>query len=118
MGLKVSTDLSDEVRKLMQLYPQPRGRRPSGSTSRPLRGPGPAGAAARLPAAAAPLSRSRSAAGRGRVGVGGGFAALARLPVTEFLGRLGRVLVDLEGELAVALVDPDPVAGLERAVEQ
>jgi ClpP class serine protease len=27
--LKVSTDLPDEVRKLMSLYPQPRGRRPS-----------------------------------------------------------------------------------------
>jgi ClpP class serine protease len=29
LGLKVSTDLPDEVRELMQLYPQPRGRRPS-----------------------------------------------------------------------------------------
>jgi ClpP class serine protease len=28
-NLKVSTDLPDEVRKLMSLYPQPRGRRPS-----------------------------------------------------------------------------------------
>jgi ClpP class serine protease len=28
-GLKVSTDLPDEVRRLMGLYPQPRGRRPS-----------------------------------------------------------------------------------------
>lgn len=29
LGLKVSTDLPDEVRELMRLYPQPRGRRPS-----------------------------------------------------------------------------------------
>jgi ClpP class serine protease len=29
MGLPVSTNLPDEVRKLMSLYPQPRGRRPS-----------------------------------------------------------------------------------------
>jgi ClpP class serine protease len=29
LGLPVSTDLPDEVRLLMQLYPQPRGRRPS-----------------------------------------------------------------------------------------
>jgi ClpP class serine protease len=28
-GLKVSTELPDEVRMLMRLYPQPRGRRPS-----------------------------------------------------------------------------------------
>jgi ClpP class serine protease len=28
-GLKVETDLPDEVRQLMRLYPQPRGRRPS-----------------------------------------------------------------------------------------
>jgi hypothetical protein len=28
-GLKVNTDLPDEVRQLMRLYPQPRGRRPS-----------------------------------------------------------------------------------------
>jgi ClpP class serine protease len=29
LGLPVSTDLPDEVRTLMGLYPQPRGRRPS-----------------------------------------------------------------------------------------
>jgi ClpP class serine protease len=29
LGLKVSTELPDEVRELMRLYPQPRGRRPS-----------------------------------------------------------------------------------------
>lgn len=29
LGLPVSTDLPDEVRRLMSLYPQPRGRRPS-----------------------------------------------------------------------------------------
>jgi ClpP class serine protease len=29
LGLPVSTDLPDEVRDLMKLYPQPRGRRPS-----------------------------------------------------------------------------------------
>jgi ClpP class serine protease len=29
LGLKVSTELPDEVRELMQLYPQQRGRRPS-----------------------------------------------------------------------------------------
>jgi ClpP class serine protease len=29
LGIKVSTDLPDEVRELMRLYPQPRGRRPS-----------------------------------------------------------------------------------------
>jgi len=29
LGLPVSTDLPDEVRQLMRLYPQPRGRRPS-----------------------------------------------------------------------------------------
>jgi ClpP class serine protease len=29
LGLNVSTDLPDEVRELMRLYPQPRGRRPS-----------------------------------------------------------------------------------------
>ena len=29
LGLKVTTDLPDEVRLLMRLYPQPRGRRPS-----------------------------------------------------------------------------------------
>jgi ClpP class serine protease len=29
LGLKMSTDLPDEVRLLMRLYPQPRGRRPS-----------------------------------------------------------------------------------------
>jgi ClpP class serine protease len=29
LGLKVSTELPDEVRDLMRLYPQPRGRRPS-----------------------------------------------------------------------------------------
>jgi ClpP class serine protease len=29
LGLKVSTELPDEVRALMRLYPQPRGRRPS-----------------------------------------------------------------------------------------
>ena len=29
MGLRVSTDLPDDVRRMMQLYPQPRGRRPS-----------------------------------------------------------------------------------------
>lgn len=29
LGLPVSTDLPDEVRRLMSPYPQPRGRRPS-----------------------------------------------------------------------------------------
>ena len=29
LGLEASTDLPDEVRLMMQLYPQPRGRRPS-----------------------------------------------------------------------------------------
>jgi ClpP class serine protease len=29
IGLQVSTDLPDLVRRLMRLYPQPRGRRPS-----------------------------------------------------------------------------------------
>jgi ClpP class serine protease len=29
LGLKVSTDLPDEARAIMALYPQPRGRRPS-----------------------------------------------------------------------------------------
>ena len=29
LGLPVETELPDEVRKLMGLYPQPRGRRPS-----------------------------------------------------------------------------------------
>jgi ClpP class serine protease len=29
LGLPVTTDLPDEVRQLMRLYPQPRGRRPS-----------------------------------------------------------------------------------------
>jgi ClpP class serine protease len=29
LGLKVDTDLPDQVRQLMRLYPQPRNRRPS-----------------------------------------------------------------------------------------
>jgi ClpP class serine protease len=49
LGLPVSTDLPDEVRELMGLYPQPRGRRPSveyipspyrGQDARPRRGIG------------------------------------------------------------------------------
>lgn len=56
LGLAVSTDLPDEVRKLMSLYPQPRGRRPSveyipapdGPPERPAR-PDPAPARRRAP---------------------------------------------------------------------
>jgi ClpP class serine protease len=50
IGLPVSTDLPDEIRELMSLYPQPRGRRPSveyipspyrgEEQGRPRRGPG------------------------------------------------------------------------------
>jgi ClpP class serine protease len=61
LGLTVSTDLPDEVRRLMRLYPQPRGRRPSVEyVPLPYREDG--ASPVRRPA---PSHRSRRLAGRG-----------------------------------------------------
>ena len=69
MGLTVNVGIPSEERKLMQLYPQPRGRTPAVEYAPWPREPaaGPEGAAARRPQ----LRRLRGRRARGARGAGG-----------------------------------------------